>query len=112
VQPLDGSKGEAHFVMKWPGGNGQQAYMKIVDMKGVDGTYQADATGSWVTILALECRGLKPIQWIPEMDFIAESSAGHYFEQVELTEHEHDWAEYDEENDLAVSITNFECKIE
>mmetsp|Transcript_31907 Transcript_31907/g.53806 ORF Transcript_31907/g.53806 Transcript_31907/m.53806 type:complete len:158 (-) Transcript_31907:718-1191(-) len=109
VIPLDGSKGEANFVMKWPGASAQ-SYMKIVDVKNVEGNYPEHSSGEWVTILGLECRGLEPIRWVPEMDFIAESVGGHYFEEVDLSEG--DWAEYDEEGDASVSIMNIETAIE
>lgn len=109
VIALEGSRGEAHYVMKWPGSK-HQSYMKIIDVKNVTGRYASEDSGKWLTILGLECRGIEPTRWIPGSDFIAESDGGHYFESVDLSER--DWAEYDEDNDLSVSITNVECKIE
>ena len=109
VIELEGSKGDANYVMKWPG-NKMQSYIKIVDLKGVNGNYTDENSGEWVAVLGLECRNLVPTAWSTGRDFIAESSGGHYFEDVDLTEG--DWAEYDEEADLAVSITNVECKVE
>lgn len=70
----------------------------------------AGHAGQWVSVLGLECRGVVPVRWRPFRDFIAESTEGHYFEDVDLSEG--DWAEYDEENDLSVSITNVEAKVE
>ncbi len=109
VMELEGSRGDANFIMKWPG-NKQQAYIKIVDIKGVTGNYTEDNAGKWVTVLGLECRGIVPIAWKVGRDFIAESSGGHFFEDVDLGDG--DWAEYDEENDASVSVTNVESKVE
>lgn len=109
VYELEGSRGEANFIMKWPG-NKAQTYIKIVDLKGVTGNYTEDDTGKWVSVLGLECRGIVPTSWKVGRDFVAESTGGHFFEDVDLTDG--DWAEYDEENDASVSITNVECKLE
>lgn len=109
VIALEGSRGEAHYVMKWPGSK-HQSYMKIIDVKNVTGRYTSEDSGKWHTILGLECRGIVPTRWIPGSDFIVESDGGHYFESVDLSDR--DWADYDEDNDLSVSITNVECKIE
>ncbi len=95
--------------MKWPG-NKVQAYIKIIDLKGVTGNYTEDQSGSWVSVLGLECRNIVPLRWKPSGDFIAESAGGHYFDNVDLSDG--DWAEYDEENDLSVSIMNVEAKVE
>jgi Eukaryotic protein of unknown function (DUF866) len=65
VLELNGSKGDANYVMKWHKADSHQAYIKLVDVKKADGTYKAAETGTWVTILGLECRGLVPTAWIP-----------------------------------------------
>lgn len=109
LQSLDGSRGEAHFIVKWPGSI-SQAYIKILPVKNVDGTYKAAQSGKWVTVLGFECRGLEPTAWIAGIDFDAVSTGGTSFKEVDLSDKE--WAEYDEENDLSVSITNLEYKIE
>lgn len=95
--------------MKWHS-SGHQTYIKIVDLKKVDGSYKQSDSGSMVSILGLECRGLHPTRWIPGNDFQAESSGGKIFEEVDMTEG--DWAEYDDENDLSVSVMSLEHTIE
>ena len=65
VLELNGSKGDANYVMKWHKSDAHQAYIKLVDVKKVDGTYKKADSGTWVTILGLECRGLVPTAWIP-----------------------------------------------
>ena len=71
----------------------------------------ADDSGEYVPILAMECRGLEPYAFHPMGgEFKVVSEGGVSFEEdVDLSEG--DWAEYDEENDAAVSINEFESKI-
>ncbi|RYH13299.1 DUF866 domain-containing protein [archaeon] len=41
-----------------------QAYIKILPThRDVKPIYRAEDSGNYVTILALECRGLEPIKW-------------------------------------------------
>merc|ERR1719223_853751 len=109
VIDLEGSKGQANYVMRWAKG-APQAYIKIVDVKKVDGSYKSDDSGKFVTVLGLECRGIEPIAWVVGEDFTAESSGGTTFQEgVDLSE---DWADYDEEHDESVSVMNTEVKIE
>ncbi len=97
--------------MKWDKSSPHQSYIKIVDLKKVSGSYLADQSGGvMVPILGLECRGLIPVRWVPGVDGTCVSVGGKVFEDVDLQEG--DWAEYDDENDLAVSITNLEHCIE
>jgi hypothetical protein len=63
ILELNGSKGDANYVMKWHKADSHQAYIKLVDVKKVDGTYKT--SGDWTTLLGLECRGLIPTAWIP-----------------------------------------------
>mmetsp|Transcript_26686 Transcript_26686/g.39648 ORF Transcript_26686/g.39648 Transcript_26686/m.39648 type:complete len:162 (+) Transcript_26686:95-580(+) len=109
---LEGSRGHANFVMKWPGTH-HQSYIKIVDLKKCSGIYTAEdaAGGKFVPILGLECRGLEIERWVPEVDFVVETADGTIFEDVDLSDSD-GWAEYDEENDAAVSITELESVIE
>ena len=105
---LDGSRGISNFVMKWPGER-EQSHIKIVPIKKVDGCYRANNSGEYVQILAMECRGLTPTKWYPMCDFSATSCGGFKFDEVDLSD---DWAEYDEENDMSVSIMALESKID
>lgn len=109
LSPLDGSKGEANFIVKFKG-HSSQSYIKMVDIKGVDGNYTADQSGTWVTILAFECRGLDILRWKPEIDFVAVSASGNAFENVDLSSG--DWAEFEEEGNLSISVMNVETKVE
>lgn len=109
IYPLEGSRGEANFIIKWPYAN-DQSYIKIITHKSVASSITAEKSGSFVTLLAMECRNIEPTAWYPSFDFLARSSEGTLFEQIDLSDR--DWAEYDEEHDLSVSVTNLEYKIE
>ena len=71
-----------------------------------------DDSGRWVPILAMECRGLEPYAFhVMGGEFVITSQGGKVFsEDVDLSEG--DWAEYDDENDAAVSLSNIEFKLE
>lgn len=66
----------------------------------------------YVPILALDCRGIEPYAFYPMgSEFVVESEGGMRFEDdVDLRDG--DWAEYDDENDIAVGINDFESKID
>lgn len=108
VMELDGSKGEANFIVKWPGAK-QQAYIKVLDMKAGSGDYTEDKSGQFVTIANFECRGLEIVSYLPGADFCVESTGGGKFGEVDLSD---DWADYDEDNDVSVSIMEFESIVE
>ena len=101
--------GSANYVMKWPGSN-QQAYIKIVQVKKCNNSYDMEMSGQYSAILALECRGLEPIAWIPSSDFEAETITGKLFPTVDLSEG--DWCDFDEDNDMPVSVMGLDYRIE
>ena len=110
LQPLEDSRGEAHFVMKWPFSR-ETAYIKLLPAhKGIRSAVTGENSGSFVPILAMECRNCEPTSWHPSVDFIVRSNGNTIFDKVDLSSR--DWADYDEENDVPVSITNLEFKIE
>ena len=61
---LEGGKGTANFIVKFPGEN-KQSYIKLVEIKKCDGSYKAENSDSYVTVLGLECRGLIITRWYP-----------------------------------------------
>ena len=104
---LTGSRGTAHFTIKWDGAK-KESSMSIVEIKGQDFTMTNEKQSEFVPIVAFECRGMEPVHWYPEGGYVCESTEGVQFEDVDLTEGE--WCEYDGENDLPVSIMNIEHK--
>ena len=66
----------------------------------------------YVPILALDCRGIEPYAFHPMgSDFIVQSEGSMTFDDdVDLRDG--DWAEYDDVNDIALTITDFQSKID
>lgn len=121
-----------HFAVKWEGSKkfstlivldeeGAKSAFKKVKKKGgkkggssevdVPRDVTADDSGEYVPVLAMECRGVEPYAFHPlGNEFKVVSEGGVVFEDdVDLSEG--DWGEYDEENDAAVGVNEFECKI-
>lgn len=116
-----------HFGLKWEGSKKTstlivldekeaKSAIKSKKKKGSDELqprdYTGEDSGSWVPILAVACRGLEPIAFFPlGDDFTVTSSGGtHFASDIDFSEG--DWADYDEENDAAVSVSEIEFKWE
>mmetsp|Transcript_8364 Transcript_8364/g.15173 ORF Transcript_8364/g.15173 Transcript_8364/m.15173 type:complete len:123 (+) Transcript_8364:631-999(+) len=71
----------------------------------------SDDSGDYVPVLAMECRGLEPYAYhCLGNEFRVVSEGGAVFEEdVDLSDG--DWGDYDEENDAAVGVNEFESKI-
>jgi hypothetical protein len=106
---LQGSRGTCNVVVKWPGEK-SQAYIKIIELKKCVGEYNEEQSGTFVPILAIECRGLEPTRWIPGRDFRVEGTTGTVFDNVDLGDPD-GWTDFDEQNDACVSIMNLEHRI-
>ena len=103
---VTGSRGSAHFLLKWPGGK-KESQMDIIRIKkGVLRNITDADSDEYVPIVAFECRGIEPFAYYPQSGFTV-SSGSALFEDVDLND---DWAEYDEEGEQAVSIQNLEYK--
>uniref|UniRef100_A0A7S0WYL8 DUF866 domain-containing protein n=1 Tax=Pyramimonas obovata TaxID=1411642 RepID=A0A7S0WYL8_9CHLO len=100
---LTGSKGTAHFILKWEGSK-KESYINVVrNMKGVTRPYCAEDSGKEVPIVVFECRGIEPIGWNPEGGYNCESVEGARFEDIDLSD---DWCEYDEKAQASLEISN------
>ena len=53
---MSGSRGVAHFVMKFPGGS-KEVSLNVQQIKGTTRAYTLADSGSYVPIVAFECRG-------------------------------------------------------
>ena len=53
---MSGSRGVANFVMKYPGGS-KEVSLNVQQIKGTTRAYTLDDSGSYVPIVAFECRG-------------------------------------------------------
>ena len=132
LEPEDESskEGPHHFRLKWEGSK-KAAFLQVLSeaeaatavkktnkkKKGKTNdvtprSYTADDAGEWVPILAMECRGLEPYAFSPMKDeFVIMSEGGTVFaEDIELGDG--DWADYDAENDVSVSMEGISFKFE
>mmetsp|Transcript_16612 Transcript_16612/g.28513 ORF Transcript_16612/g.28513 Transcript_16612/m.28513 type:complete len:170 (+) Transcript_16612:84-593(+) len=95
---LSGSKGSAHYVMKFDKGSRREATISVIDVKGVaPGALTAEDAEKrkFAPIAAFECRGLELIGYRPEGDWIVQAANSKTkWEDVDLSEGE--WTEYDE----------------
>mmetsp|Transcript_3570 Transcript_3570/g.3928 ORF Transcript_3570/g.3928 Transcript_3570/m.3928 type:complete len:181 (-) Transcript_3570:86-628(-) len=114
-----------HFTIKWEGmkkrstitildESSAKAALKKKTKKGKVSPYQprivtAEDSESFVPVLVMECRGVEPYAFHPmDGEFTVASEGNIIFDDVDLSEG--DWGDYDEENDAAVSITDFESE--
>ena len=99
-----------HFSLKWEGNKKASTVIVLTSnevqtilkkKKGIElpRDYTANDSGSWIPILAVDCRGLEPFAFSPMgEEFVITSTGGKTFEEdVDLGDG--DWADYDEEND-------------
>ncbi len=130
---LDGSRGTAHFVMKWSKQDSHQAYIKVIELtkktlnkgkKKKDSNEGKSETtfglyndsNNWVTMLLIECRGLKPNKIkLSNEDFNIISDSGTVFDASEV-EYEEEregfcWTDFDEKLDDCVGINNLQARI-
>jgi len=113
-----------HFVLKWEGSK-KPSILQVLDEKETASALKkkkykgdkpraltGDDDGQWVPILCCECRGLEPYAFHPMKDeFIITSEGGCSFdEDIELGDLE--WADYDAENDVPVSLNDLQFKFE
>jgi hypothetical protein len=106
---LSGSKGTANFVLKFDKASKHEAYLNVVDVKGVTRAITADDSGKFVPVAAFECRGLEPVAYHPEDEWVASSAGGTKFDSVDLRD---DWADYCEKAGDSVSVMGVEAKFE
>lgn len=103
---LTGSRGTANLALKWTRDSRHEAYANIQQVKGITRPFTAEDEGKFIPIVGFECRGLEPIDWRPEDDFIVKCTSGTVFEDVDLSEKE--WVDYDEKSGESVGIMNLE----
>ena len=73
-------------------------------MQFVDGS----ELSSFDALVEFECRGIDIIKYHPQDDFEVVSTGGAKFTEVDLSE---EWADYDEKNDLSVTIMKVTAEI-
>jgi len=105
---LPGSRGTAHFAMKWSKDSKHMASVNVEkELKGViQQGVTSDDQGAYVPLVGFECRGIEPIAWHPENEFVVQGVSGQTWEDVDLSEKE--WFEYDEKSGESVSVTDLD----
>jgi len=99
-----GGRGSANMVQKCKM-CGRENHMDII--KDKIKSYTNDDSGSFVTIISFECRGIEPV----EFDFrngwkVNSSCSNTVFSDVDLSEKE--WYDYDDTGNESVSITELQ----
>lgn len=61
---LEGSRGNANYIMKWEKGDKSSCNISILDEKSVDGTYGIDDASKWKTMCVMEARGADITSWV------------------------------------------------
>ncbi|KAL7565519.1 hypothetical protein ACA910_012253 [Epithemia clementina (nom. ined.)] len=140
-QVLDQDEGarepEHHLRLKWDGAN-KPSYAIILtpdqvktmlkkkggNKKGGKGgdaantmiprDYTAQDSGEWIPLLAMDCRGLEPYGFFPMGgEFVITSDGGgKQFDDGDIDLGEGDWADYDDEQDVPVSMSEIQFKWE
>ncbi|XP_055389060.1 CXXC motif containing zinc binding protein-like [Condylostylus longicornis] len=108
---VDGSRGVANVIIKWPGAK-KQSTLAIQELKKITRhSYTADDSGNFVPVIGFECRGLEPTRChTPNSGFSAKGLSGRKFEDIDLSLDE--WCDYDEKKELSVGIYDVEWKFE
>ena len=105
-----GSRGNAHFLMKWPGAKKESQMTIVRDVKKLTRVVTGEDSGEYVPFVGFECRGLEPVSWSPESGYKITSTGGSaVYEDVDLSD---DWVEYDEEGGQSVGVYSIEYKFE
>ena len=104
-QPLEGSRGTAHFVVRWEGSRKQSSLSVVPPKSGVREVLESD---EWADFAAFECRGMEPIRWQPSEGYVCEGSeSGAEFTDIDLSDAD-GWTEWDEDGNCSVSITELQ----
>ncbi len=107
---LSGSRGTAHFAMKWSRDSKHFSTINLERrMANVFDPHRGvtkDDHGKFVPVVGFECRGLEPIAWYPRDEFRVLGESGAVWDSVDLSEKE--WFDYDEKSGESVGITDIE----
>jgi hypothetical protein len=106
TQELDNSRGEAHFVIKFPDSK-KQASVVFTEIKNKTTSGFVRESGTWTPVVAFECRGLEPTAFYPTKGVVVTSTGGTTWRDVDLSEDPDGWFEYCENSGESVGITEF-----
>lgn len=104
---LSGSRGTAHFALKWARDAKHQASLQVVEEFKKLKLEWLEEDNKFGPLVGFDCRGLEPISWQPQDGFIVKAASGTVFEDVDLSD---DWSEYDEKAKELVSISDLKWR--
>lgn len=122
---LEGSRGVSNLVLKFADSNEKSSCSVLTPedfkskfkkkkeaLKSLPRALTGEDNGEWVPIVAFEARGMDVTKLHLTVDDLVVHSEGDtiFNEGVDLSEG--DWADYDAEADMSVSITNAVTKVE
>ena len=67
VHEIPGSKGTAHFIMKWDKQDKKVSTVNIEHVKKFTRGYMEDDSNQFVPIVGFDCRGAEPVDWTPQV---------------------------------------------
>ncbi|KAJ2861909.1 hypothetical protein GGI22_002332 [Coemansia erecta] len=101
---ISGSRGEANLVMRCK-------FCKRESVASIVGSpvpYTADNSGSFASVLTIECRGIEPVEIELRDGWMAKSTESDECFELDLTEGE--WYDYDDKAAVEVSVTEIESR--
>jgi len=102
--PLKGGRGHASLVVKCKLCSRENS-LDLVE----DSVAPLTESEKFQTVLAMDCRGLEPVDFSPRIGWRCEGAeSGTPFADVDLSEKE--WVEYDEKAALSVGIYDVQCQ--
>ncbi len=114
-QPVKGGRGDANCVSKCKLCSRENS-LDILEASLA--SYDAKDSGNWKTIVAMDCRGMEPVEFSPRNGWAAKGykededgegqETGTAFEDVDLSDK--DWADYDEKSSESTVISEFEAQ--
>eukprot|EP00920_Eleutheroschizon_duboscqi_P027802 GHVT01068086.1.p1 GENE.GHVT01068086.1~~GHVT01068086.1.p1 ORF type:complete len:160 (+),score=26.63 GHVT01068086.1:331-810(+) len=107
-EPIPNSRGNANFLVRWEGSK-HFANMKVFQVKGVTRPIVAAESGQFVPVVAFEGRGVECVGFEFGGGFEVQTAGGGRLRDVDLRD---DWADFDEEKGVSVSILNPKWKFE
>jgi len=112
-QEMGGSKGEVHFAAKCKGCGRVNSILICEEKTSADRgemRYTKDDSGTVLTMVTFDCRGLEVEKWIVADGFGCKVTGSETtFSGIDLSE---EFAEYDEKTDKSVTVTNVETSVE
>lgn len=108
---LEGSRGTCNLVIKFKDAVEKAQCTILTDKKlKVEPRPMTAEDSDWVPFLAMEARGLEVTRvHVSDDNFLVTASSGASF-TPDLSDG--DWADYDDDNQLPVSITNLQTKVD